>query len=111
VKTEAFSRGTFAIRLRLALALLGTLAIGVSSAFAQASSGERIYFSAVDNVRAEIVRHIRAEKVRVDMSAWYLTDGEVVNALLAKHAEGVPIRLIGDRGSIFEIDIHSKNAF
>ncbi len=72
---------------------------------------EEIYFSAVDNVRDVLVAHINAERVRVDMSAWYLTEGAVTQALLRKHAEGVPIRLIGDRGSIFEIDALTKNQF
>jgi hypothetical protein len=72
---------------------------------------ERMYFPAVDNVRDVLVQHINAETERIDMSAWYLTDGEVVNALLRRHNEGLPIRLLGDRGSIFEIDVHTKNAF
>jgi hypothetical protein len=72
---------------------------------------ERMYFPAVDNVRAQLVQRINAETERIDMSAWYLTDGEVVNALLQRHANGLPIRLLGDRGSIFEIDLHTKNAF
>jgi phosphatidylserine/phosphatidylglycerophosphate/cardiolipin synthase-like enzyme len=76
-----------------------------------AAGQERMYFSAVDDVRSVLVQRINAEKVRIDMSAWYLTEGEIVNALLRKHAEGVPIRLIGDRGSIFEIDVHTKYAF
>jgi hypothetical protein len=72
---------------------------------------ERMYFPAVDNVTQVLVEKINAETVRIDMSAWYLTEGLIVNALLARHQAGVPIRLIGDRGSIFEIDVHTKNAF
>ena len=70
-----------------------------------------MYFPAVDNVRSLLVQRINAETVRIDMSAWYLTEGEVITALLNKHAQGVPIRLLGDRGSIFEIDQHTRNAF
>jgi phosphatidylserine/phosphatidylglycerophosphate/cardiolipin synthase-like enzyme len=97
-------------RLRLLLALL--LGVGLLGMPTPVSAQvERMYFPAVDNVRAVLVQRINAEKVRIDMAAWYLTDGEVVNALLNRHAAGIPIRLIGDRGSIFEIDQHTRNAF
>jgi hypothetical protein len=83
-------------------------ASAVQPAFAQ---NERMYFPAVENVANVLLEKINAETVRIDMSAWYLTEGLIVNALITKHQQGVPIRLIGDRGSIFEIDIHTKNAF
>lgn len=70
-----------------------------------------MYFPAIENVTSVIVKKIEAEGVRIAMSAWYLTDGLIVNALLKKHSQGVPIRLIGDRESIFKIDAHTKNAF
>jgi hypothetical protein len=92
------------------VAVLGLLcAVGASPASAQQI--ERMYFPAVDNVRSLLVQRINAETVRIDMSAWYLTENEIVTALLNKHAQGVPIRLIGDRGSIFEIDALTRNAF
>jgi hypothetical protein len=94
--------------LRIAFGLFSILVIGVQPAAAQV---ERMYFPAVDNVRALLVQRINAETERIDMSAWYLTDGEIINALLKRHNEGLPIRLIGDRGSIFEIDVHTRNAF
>ena len=107
--TAFSSRHTLVPRLRLGLALVGLLfVVGAHPAAAQV---ERMYFPAVDDVRSLLVQRINAETVRIDMSAWYLTEGEIVNALLAKHAQGVAIRLIGDRGSIFEIDQHTKNAF
>jgi phosphatidylserine/phosphatidylglycerophosphate/cardiolipin synthase-like enzyme len=83
-------------------------ASAVQPAFAQ---NERMYFPAVENVANVLLEKINAETVRIDMSAWYLTEGLIVNALITKHQQGVPIRLIGDRGSIFEIDLHTKNAF
>ena len=103
------SRQSQTLALRSAIVLLAVL-LGASTPSA-AQQNERIYFPAVDNVRDVLLKHINAETVRIDMAAWYLTDGWIVNALLAKHANGVPIRLIGDRGSIFEIDQHTKNAF
>ena len=109
MKTALLTCQALAPRLRIALALIGVLlAVGARPATAQV---EKMYFSAVDDVRSLLVQRINAETTRIDMSAWYLTEGEIVNALLNKHAQGVPIRLIGDRGSIFEIDQHTKNAF
>lgn len=76
-----------------------------------ASAADQVYFSAVDDVAAQLVQRINAETVRIDMSAWYLTDSTVYTALLNRFKAGVPVRLIGDRGSIFEIDAHTKNTF
>jgi len=100
---------------RLAPRLGGVLAYALLWCLATAqpvsAQAERMYFPAVDNVTNVLVQKINAETVRIDMSAWYLTEGLIVNALINKHQQGVPIRLIGDRGSIFEIDAHTKNAF
>ncbi|MBS1817929.1 MAG: hypothetical protein JSU08_08375 [Acidobacteria bacterium] len=77
----------------------------------QAAAADQVYFSAVDDVAAQLVQRINAETVRIDMSAWYLTDSSVYNALLNRFKAGVQVRLIGDRGSIFEIDQNTKNTF
>src|SRR5262245_60504961 len=69
-----------------------------------AAAQDRMFFSATDNAQAEIVRMINAETVRLDIATWYLNDGEITQAILNKHLAGVPVRLIGDRGSIFEAD-------
>lgn len=76
-----------------------------------AAAQEQIYFPAVDNVRNVLVQHINAETVRIDMSAWYLTDRSVTTALVNRFKAGVRVRLIGDRGSIFEIDPKTKTEF
>ncbi|HSK07948.1 MAG TPA: hypothetical protein VK911_00095, partial [Vicinamibacterales bacterium] len=89
---------------RLSAALLLSLA----ALPLQAGAQERMYFSAVDDVRAVLVKHINAETERIDMSAWYLTDRSVSLALVNRFKAGVPVRLIGDRGSIFEIDERTK---
>ncbi len=78
---------------------------------APASAADQVYFSAVEDVGARLVERIYAETTRIDMSAWYLTDYRVKDALLNRHRAGIPVRLIGDRGSIFEIDDHTKNTF
>jgi hypothetical protein len=93
------------------LGVLAVVALFSATAVPAHAQNERMYFPAVDNVTNVLVDKINAETIRIDMSAWYLTEGRIVNALLAKHQQGVPIRLIGDRGSIFEIDVHTRNAF
>ena len=90
------------------LLMAGLMAVAASPAAAQT---ERMYFPAVENVTNVLVQRINAETQRIDMSAWYLTEGAIVQALIGRHQAGVQIRLIGDRGSIFEIDTHTKNAF
>jgi phosphatidylserine/phosphatidylglycerophosphate/cardiolipin synthase-like enzyme len=72
---------------------------------------ERMYFPAVDNVTNVLVQKIKAERTRIDIAAWYLTERSISYALLERMRAGVPIRLIGDRGSIFEIDPATKKEF
>src|SRR5215218_7042206 len=76
-----------------------------------AAAADDVYFPAVDDVAAKLVQRINAETERIDMSAWYLTDSTVYSALLNRFRAGVKVRLIGDRGSIFEIDQPTKNTF
>ena len=83
----------------------------VVSAARPAVAADQIYFSAVDDIAAQFVQRINAENTRIDISAWYLTDSTVYAALLNRFRAGVQIRLIGDRGSIFEIDQATKNTF
>jgi hypothetical protein len=82
-----------------------------SAAASSASAAERMYFPAVDNVADLLVQKINAETVRVDMSAWYLTEHAISIALINKYRSGVPVRLIGDRGAIFEIDANTRREF
>ena len=72
---------------------------------------ERIYFSAIDNVTDVLVQQINAETVRLDISSWYLSEHAISIAIANRFAAGVPVRLMGDRGAIFEIDPHTKNEF
>lgn len=75
------------------------------------AQGDQIYFPAVDNVTQVLVSKIDAETVRVDMSAWYLTEHAISISLVNAFRRGVQVRLIGDRGSIFEIDPKTKGEF
>jgi phosphatidylserine/phosphatidylglycerophosphate/cardiolipin synthase-like enzyme len=70
------------------------------SAWAQ----DQIYFPAVDDVRARLVQHIEAETSRIDMSVSLLTDRAVSTALVNRFKAGVPVRLMGDRYSIFDFE-------
>ena len=96
--------------LRRAAAIFSA-AVVCASLSASAAAADRIYFAATDNITNVLVQTINAETVRVDMSCWYLTEHSISIALLNKFRSGVPVRLIGDRGSIFEIDPLTKNEF
>jgi regulation of enolase protein 1 (concanavalin A-like superfamily)/phosphatidylserine/phosphatidylglycerophosphate/cardiolipin synthase-like enzyme len=81
-------------------------------AAAETCSGtDCVLFTQFDSVSAALVQAIKAETVRIDMSAWYLDDANVIAALVNAYKAGVPIRLIGDRDSIFEIDQHTRSTF
>jgi phospholipase C len=77
----------------------------------RAAADDRVYFSAVDNVTDILVQHINAETVRLDISSWYLSEHSISIAIAARFAAGVPVRLIGDRGAMFETDPHTKAEF
>ncbi|MGE3706309.1 MAG: phospholipase D-like domain-containing protein [Vicinamibacterales bacterium] len=93
--------------------LAWTAVTAVLSAFVAtpAAATDWTFFPAVDNVTAQLVAHINAETVRIDMSAWYLTERAVSIALVNRHRAGVPVRLIGDRVSIFESDPLTRAEF
>jgi len=76
-----------------------------------ASAAEQVYFSATDNVTNVLVKRINAETVRLDISSWYLSEHSISIAIANRFAAGVPVRLMGDRGAIFEADPHTKNEF
>jgi len=75
---------------------------------AAASAQDTIYFSATDNVTNVLVQRINAETVRLDISSWYLSEHAISIAIANRFAAGVKVRIIGDRGAIFEADPHTK---
>ena len=85
--------------LPVALALLFSF-VGIPTTSAQ----ERIYFPSRDNAEAQIVSRINAETVRLDIGMWLLNDGAITTAIINRHLAGVPVRVLGDRASIFESD-------
>jgi regulation of enolase protein 1 (concanavalin A-like superfamily) len=96
------------LRSSIVSAVLLGLSLVPAAALAQT---DQMYFPAYQNVTSVLVQKINAENVRIDMSAWYLTERSVSIALVNRFKAGVEVRLIGDRGSIFEIDQHTKNEF
>ncbi|RPJ78543.1 MAG: hypothetical protein EHM13_14485, partial [Acidobacteria bacterium] len=73
-----------------------------------AAQTDQMYFPAVDNVTNLLVSKINAETARIDIAAWYLTERSISIALINAHKRGVQVRLLGDRGSIFEIEQRTK---
>jgi phosphatidylserine/phosphatidylglycerophosphate/cardiolipin synthase-like enzyme len=116
----AQSSTTHKPRFRFPGAVLSALIL--CSAIARpASAADQIYFPTVDrpcgptvtecNVLNYILQRINAETVRIDVSAWYLNEHAISIALVNRFKAGVPVRLIGDRVSIFEIDPNTKTEF
>ncbi|HEX4346403.1 MAG TPA: phospholipase D-like domain-containing protein, partial [Vicinamibacterales bacterium] len=105
--------GRVRFKLWFFLLALGTIAaLSAPAAAAPLCSGpDCVYFTQTDSVSAALVNAINAETVRIDMSTWYFDDSNVYTALVNRMNAGVPVRLIGDRGSIFEADPHTKSTF
>src|SRR5215471_5575248 len=93
-------------RLRAA-AIFCVFALYTSSARA----ADQVYFSANTNVTAILVQRINAETQRLDISSWYLSEHSISIAIANRFAAGVAVRIIGDRGAIFEADPHTKAEF
>jgi phosphatidylserine/phosphatidylglycerophosphate/cardiolipin synthase-like enzyme len=91
-------------RVLVAIAISGALAASVKAA-------DQVFFPSVTNVTNVIVQRINAETVRLDIGAWYLTEHAISIAIANRFHAGVPVRLLGDRGSIFEIDGNTRREF
>jgi regulation of enolase protein 1 (concanavalin A-like superfamily) len=70
-----------------------------------------VYFSSQTNVTNILVQYINQETVRLDISSWYLSEHSISIAIANRFAAGVPVRLIGDRGALFDADPHTKAEF
>jgi phosphatidylserine/phosphatidylglycerophosphate/cardiolipin synthase-like enzyme len=90
----------------LALAIIFSF-VGIRTTSAQ----ERIYFSSHENAEAQIVSRINAETVRLDIGMWLLNDGAITTAIINRHLAHVPVRVLGDRASIFESDPNTRASF
>ena len=93
--------------------LLIAAAMAVSGLFAArpAAVGDQVYFSSQTNVTNILVQYINAETKRLDISSWYLSEHSISIAIANRFAAGVQVRIIGDRGAIFEADPHTKAEF
>jgi phosphatidylserine/phosphatidylglycerophosphate/cardiolipin synthase-like enzyme len=90
---------------------LGVSLILVGARPAAAQEPEQMLFPATQNAQTVIIQKIRDEKVRLDIAGWLLTDNSISQAIVAKHQSGVLVRVIGDRGSIFEGDPITRREF
>ena len=89
--------------MRIISLVLACLALAIP-----ARAQDDIYFPATDNVAAKLVQKINAETVRIDMSVSLLTDHSIATALVNRFKAGIPVRLIGDRYSIFDVNDPSR---
>jgi len=92
-------------------AFTAAMAVSVVLAARPAAAADQVYFSKNTNVTDIIVSYINRETVRLDISSWYLSEHAITQAIAARFAAGVPVRIIGDRGAIFEADPHTKAEF
>ena len=96
---------------RLSNLILVWLPLLILTGASRAVAEEQVYFSATQNVTDVLIQHINAETVRLDISSWYLSEHAISIAIANRFAAGVPVRLLGDRGAIFEIDPQTKDEF
>ena len=92
-------------------ALAAALAVSVVLAPRPAAGADQVYFSKNTNESVILVSYINRETDRLDISSWYLSEHAITQAIAGRFAAGVPVRIIGDRGAIFEADPHSKAEF
>jgi len=94
---------------RLLTSALIVLAVALTAR--PAAAADQVYFSSQTNVTDILVQYINQETVRLDISSWYLSEHSISIAIANRFAAGVPVRLIGDRGAIFDADPHTKAEF
>jgi hypothetical protein len=87
------------------------LAVAATGGATPASAQERFYFPAYEDAKSVLIQKINAETVRLDIATWYLTDREITLAIVKRFNAGVPVRVLGDRVSIFEIDQNTRNEY
>jgi hypothetical protein len=92
-------------------AILAACAIAAALHPWPAAAQETILFPAIDDARAAILQRIRSEPARLDIATWYLTDRTLTLAIVQRFQAGIPVRVIGDRVSIFEIDAATRREF
>src|ERR1041384_1760271 len=86
-------------------------ALTILAAAATANAADQVYFSSNTNVTNILVQYINQENVRLDISSWYLSEHSISIAIANRFNAGVKVRIIGDRGSIFEADPNTKREY
>src|SRR4029077_15246596 len=87
------------------------VALAVLIAARPAAADDQGYFSQNTNVTDILVNYINHENVRLDISSWYLSEHSISIAIVNRFKAGVPVRLMGDRGALFEGDPNTKREF
>jgi phosphatidylserine/phosphatidylglycerophosphate/cardiolipin synthase-like enzyme len=87
------------------------MAFCATIAVSSPSATDQIYFPDTTDITSLIVQKINTETVRIDLSSWYLSEHSISIAVANRWAAGVPVRIMGDRGSLFEADVHTRNEF
>jgi phosphatidylserine/phosphatidylglycerophosphate/cardiolipin synthase-like enzyme len=57
---------------------------------------ERLCDSSFENCRTELLTRIQAERIGIDVGAWFFEDARFTAELVKRQQAGVPIRVIGD---------------
>jgi phosphatidylserine/phosphatidylglycerophosphate/cardiolipin synthase-like enzyme/regulation of enolase protein 1 (concanavalin A-like superfamily) len=96
-------------RVAVALAIVPLMvALAAPAHAACPAATDSVFFSSNTNVTDILVQCINNETVRLDISSWYLSEHSISIAIANRFAAGVKVRIIGDRGAIFEADPNTK---
>ena len=79
-------------RLRPIVVMAGLLAVLAAPSSAQ----ERLCDNSFEDCRAPILALIRAERVGIDVSFWFMTDWRYSSEIIARWRAGVPVRILLD---------------
>src|SRR5262249_22207890 len=109
---DARARSTSAASGRGAVMRIASAAALLIAALAvPAGAADQVYFSSQTNVTNILVQYINQENVRLDISSWYLSEHAISIAIANRFNAGVKVRIIGDRGAIFEADPNTKREY
>src|SRR5580765_2602786 len=97
-------------RVAVALAIVPLMVALAAPAHAAVcpTATDSVFFSSNTNVTDILVQCINNENVRLDISSWYLSEHSISIAIASAFARHVTVRIIGDRGAIFEADPNTK---
>jgi hypothetical protein len=99
-------------RFAVALAIVPLMvAVAAPAHAACPTATDQVLFSSNTNVTDVLVQCINNENVRLDISSWYLSEHSISIAIANRFAAGIPVRVIGDRGAIFEADPNTKKEY